>query len=192
MEKELKNKVVIVFAIFFALQMIVSCCPESTYEYTVTGVSTRALKLEGNNFVAVSSQDLIQKEEVILEIIFEGTEVQVSHVMKEVSKLGVQSAYAAIDCEDATINYKNKVDRVEIFAVDANSTEVEVTHDAVIQGSQESIASYIAANILSVRNGLAVSFSNVSNIPSEASFRIRAFLSDNTVVEAVTNQVSFN
>jgi len=190
----MKQKVFIILALIYSVQFVVSCCPSKTFEQTITGVSTRTLQLDTNgfSFIEVNDQQSIDKEDLIIEVLLDGTSIQVGSLMKEVRKLGMQSAYAAIDCEDATIVYVNSVQNVEIVAIDANNIETDVTNDLVIQGGTQSIADYIGNNIISVFDGFVVEFNDVTNLSAQAEFRITATLDDNTVLEITTNQVNFN
>lgn len=192
----MRQKVFIILALFYSVQFLISCCNNQTLEYTVTGVTTRTLILDTNNgfsFIEISDQQAIDKEDLIIDIQFGGTSVEVAGLLNEVGELGMQSAYAAIDCEDQTIVYNNRVQSVEITAIDVNNVETDVTNDLVIQGSQQSIADYINESfVISVFDGIVVEFNDVTNLSSQAVFRIRATLDDNTIVETTTNQVNFN
>lgn len=190
----MRRKIIIVFVAIFSLQLIASCCKEEVYEYTVTGVSSRTLTLNGINFIEITDQDVIDKEDLQLEVVFQGTEVLISELINKISKVGFQSAYASIDCPDPIINYKNQVVQVEIVAIDINNNnaEVNVTNDLVISGGQTTIAEYLSINSPNVRDGFVVEFNDVSNLPSQAEFKIKAYLDNNTIVETVTNQVNFN
>jgi hypothetical protein len=192
----MRQKVFIILALFYSVQFLISCCNNQTLEYTVTGVTTRTLILDTNNgfsFIEISDQQAIDKEDLIIDIQFGGTSIEVAGLLNEVGELGMQSAYAAIDCEDQTIVYNNRVQSVEITAIDVNNVETDVTNDLVIQGSQQSIADYINESfVISVFDGIVVEFNDVTNLSSQAVFRIRATLDDNTIVETTTNQVNFN
>lgn len=188
----MRQKIVITLALIYSIQFIISCCPNETYQNTVTGVSSRTLILDGINFVEVTNQDTINKEDLLLEVLLQGSQV-LSSVFKDVKKIGFQSSYASIDCEDFTINYINRVESIEVIAIDvSDNSEVNVTNDVVAEGTQQSLTQYILENNPSVNDGLLVDFSNTNNLPSQAEFRIRVLLNDNTVVETTTNQVNFN
>lgn len=192
----MRQKVFIILALFYSVQFLISCCDDKTYEYTITSVTTRTLQLDTSNgfsFLDVDDQQAIDKEDLIIEVLFQGNIVQVADVLYEVSKAGMQSTYAAIDCEEPAIIYNNRVQSVEVIAIDVNNLETDVTNDLVIQGSQQSIADYIAESfVISVADGFLVEFNDVTNLSSQAVFRIRATLDDNTVVQVTTNQVNFN
>jgi hypothetical protein len=192
----MRQKVFIILALFYSVQLLISCCDEQSFEYTVTSASTRTLILDTNNgfsFIEVDDQQAIDKEDLIIEVLFQGNIVQVADVVHEMRKVGIQSTYAAIDCEDPTIIYNNRVQSIEVIAIDVNNLETDVTNDLVIQGSQQSIADYISESfVISVADGIIVEFNDVSNLQSQAVFRIRATLDDNTVIETTTNQVNFN
>ena len=141
----------------------------------------------------MTDQQTINKEDLIIEVLLEGTSIQIASLMKDVRKLGMQSTYASIDCEDATLVYANQIASVEIIAIDVNSfNETDVTNDLVIQGADQNIADYVSNNILTAFDGFIVEFSDVTNVPTQARFRINITLDDNTVVETTTNQVNFN
>lgn len=192
----MRQKVFIILALFYSVQFLISCCDEQSYEYTVTSASTRTLILDTSNgfsFIEVDDQQAIDKEDLIIEVLFEGNIVRVASIVQDARKVGMQSAYAAIDCEDPFITYNNSVQSIEVIAIDVNNVETDVTNDLVIQGSQQSIAEYISERfVISVSDGLIVEFSDVSNLQSQATFKIRATLDDNTVIETTTNQVNFN
>lgn len=188
----MKQKVIIVLALFYSIQMIVSCCPMETFEHVIRGATSRTLVLEENRFTEISGQDPINKEDLILEVLLQGDRLNISSLMHEFKKLGPQSAYAAIDCEEPTIVFRNRLDRVEIFAVDINNAEVDITGDLVMQGSDQSINEYVSENLLSIFDGFLVEFNNVDNLPAVASFKIQLFLDDGGVIEIETNAINFN
>lgn len=188
----MRQKIIITLAFIYSIQFIISCCPNETFQNTITGVSSRTLILDGINYVEVTNQDTIDKEDLLLEILMQGNQV-LSSVFKDVKKIGFQSSYASIDCEDATIVYLNRVSGIEVIAIDlSDNSEVDITNDLVADGTQQSLAEYILDNNPSVNDGLLADFSNLSNLPSQGEFRIRVLLDDNTVVETTTNQVNFN
>jgi len=188
----MRQKIVITLAFIYCIQFIISCCPNETYQNTITGVSSRTLILDGINYVEVTNQDTIDKEDLLLEILLQGNQV-LSSVLKDVKKIGFQSTYASIDCEEATIVYLNRVAGIEVIAIDVNdNSEVDVTNDLVAEGTQQTLAEYILGNNPSVNDGLLADFTDTSNLPSQAEFRIRLLLDDNTFVETTTNQVNFN
>lgn len=91
----MKQKVLVVFLVFFGIQLIGSCCSNNTYEFTINSFEISALKLEGTNYVEISNPSSVNMEAFFLEIFFNGTEELISEFNKNVSKLGFQSAYAA-------------------------------------------------------------------------------------------------
>ena len=186
----MKQKVFIILALIYSVQLIISCCPNETINYTLTDLTSRNLVLEGNSFVEVASTDTVNKEDLLLEVIFTG-EQTVTDLMKDVKKLGVQSAYAAIDCFQ-DINYINRVASMEVFAIDvSDNSEVNVTNDIIVDGGL-SISDYIQQFNPTVNDGLLIDFNETSNLPSQAQFRISVSLDDNTDIETITNQVNFN
>ena len=192
----MRQKVFIILTLFYSVQFLISCCDQKTYEYTVNSVATRTLQLDTNNgfsFLLVDDQQSIDKEDLLIEVLFQGNIEQVASVVHEVSKAGMQSTYAAIDCEDPAIIYNNRVESVEVIAIDVNNLETDVTNDLVIYGSQQSIADFINDSyVISVTDGFLLEFNDVTNLSSQAVFRISATLDDNTVVTVTTNQVNFN
>jgi hypothetical protein len=188
----MRQKIITILALFYSIQFIVSCCPDGTIENTIRGVSSRTLVLDQNIFVEVSGQDPINKEDLILEVLLTGDQINLGSTMNELKKLGMPSAYAAIDCDDQTIVYKNQVNDISIFAVDENSADVDITGDLVIQGTDVSIASYLSDHLLSVFDGFVVEFNNTDNLPNVASFRIEVALDDGNTVVTETNTINFN
>ncbi len=189
----MKKKITTVFIVLFGLQFATSCCPNHTLEYTVTGVTSRNLILNGIHFVEVDGQTSINKEDLLLEVLFTGTESKIGSILNEISKVGIQSIYASIDCEDVTVVYKNKIQSIAIFVRDLanNGIETEITNDLVIEGSQKTIADYIRENNPNVHDGILIDFKNTNNLPNQAEFIIRTFLDDSRIIETTTNRVNF-
>ena len=130
-----------ILALMYAVQFVISCCPDETYEYTFNGVDSTMYILEDNQFVEVLPQDTVNKEDLLIDISMEIDRVLVSEVWEEVNKLGIQSMYASIDCFGPTINYTNSIQSIEVVAIDANNQEVDVTNDLIVQGSNASVPS---------------------------------------------------
>lgn len=188
----MRQKIVIILALFYSIQLIVSCCPEETIENTIRDVSFTPFILEDNRFVEVTESDMIDKEDLLLDIILRGDQINVASLKKELSKLGTQSAHASIDCDDPTFIFKNRINSIEIFAVDTNNADTEITGDLVIMGSNQSITDYVSENLLTVFDSFSGDFSNTNNLPATASFRIELFLDDGMTVITETNQINFN
>lgn len=189
----MKQKVFIVLALFYSIQLFIACCPDETYDYTIVDVDSRLLVLNDNQFVEVTEQDTINKEDLLISIQMEIDEVLVSEVWNELNKIGVQSSYASIDCFGPTINYVNSIQNIEVFAVDENNAEVEVSDDLLVQEVDTTIAEFLSfADSVSFQESFTLVFSDVTNLSTEATFRIRVSLSNNVIVETVTNKVNFN
>jgi hypothetical protein len=189
----MKQKVVFILALFYSVQLIIACCPEETIENTIRDVSVRPFTLQDNTAVDVMPNDVIDKEALIMTISLEGDQIRIGSLFNEFQKIGPQSAYAAIDCfNDPIFVYKNNVERIEVIAVDTNNAESDVTGDMVIFGSDQSIASYVSENQLTVLDRFEVEFSNTNNIPATASFKIQVFLDDGTVAVTETDIINFS
>lgn len=189
----MKQKIISVLVLIYSVQFLISCCPDEVYEYTFNGVNSVMYTLNDNQFVEVLPQDTVNKEDLLIDITMEIDRVLVSEVWQEINKLGIQSTYAAIDCFGPTINYVNSIESIEVIAVDANNQEVDVTNDLIVQGNNVSIAEFLSfADSVYFQERFELQFGDVTNLSSEATFRIRITLTDNVVLETVTNQVNFN
>ena len=188
----MRQKVISILVLFYSIQLIIACCPNDVLQQTINSVFTRPLVLVGNRFVEVSSQEFIDKEDLLLEVVLDGNQINIGGLPKELKKFSFQSSYASIDCDEPSIVYANRVSRIEILVVDTNNAESDITSDFVIEESGQSIADYLSENTVGIFDGFLLDLENTDNVPDSASFKTRVFLDDGNMVVTETNRINFN
>lgn len=190
----MKKKIQFVFFLIFGSQCMIACCDEETFEVRITGMESRALILDGINAVEVNSQNPIDKEDLILEASFIEVQELVTTGPSKQNKKEVEVMEAAVvPCSDPTFIYKNNIVsvKVEVLDVDNGNARTDITNQMVIQGTQLSIADYIAQSNPGIRN-LLVQVADVTNIPNRIEYTIEATLDDGLILSSGGGIINFN
>lgn len=190
----MKKKISNAFLLMFMMQLMLACCPDKTKEVTINGVKSRALILDGINYVEFDKQNPINKEDLIIEIILtEAEKIASSELNKSREKDTKVLKAAVVPCGEQTVIYKNKLEsvKVELLDIDNNNARIDITEQMVIQGTQQSIPTYIAENNPSLR-GFLIEFSDTSNLPDRISYVIEATLDDGSKFSLTVGIIQFN
>ena len=192
----MRKKVLIVLALIYGVHFFASCCENKTYEWTITGVESRVLVIDGNSLSDYDFISSIDRDNLVLELSFSGTEERIAAIFRgEFNKLGFNSAYASIDCEDQTIKIKNRIVSLSVSILDANNNNerIDITGQVRVYGTQQSLPEYISdVPDLSLYDELLIQIDNSNNIPDRIEYDIEATLDDGLVVSSSGGIINFN
>jgi hypothetical protein len=190
----MKKTVRTLLLIFSIIPILFACCNEDTYEVTITGMESRALVLDGNNYKEFDVESPINKEDLLIEVLIIETERITSIEQSGESPKERKVVRAAVvPCGDQIVLFKNRIEsfKVEITDPDNNSTSLDITEQLQVEGTDQSISEYIAENSPGIR-GFLLEFSDISNIPDRIQYYLEATLDDGTKVSSEGRVVNFN
>lgn len=171
-----------------------ACCKEKTYEVTITGMESRPLIADGDQFVEFDSQTSISKEALIIEVLIQEEEVIVLNALdkKNPGNIPVLEA-AVVPCEDQIVVFTNQLTgiKVEVLDTDNGNARIDVTNQLIIEGSQTAISDYIAENTTGI-GGFYMVFANTSNLPNRITYEIEATLDNGGSITASGGVINFN
>lgn len=182
-----------VLLLLFLIQLITSCCNEDTYEVTITGLESRPLIVDGNNFIEFDDQTPIDKEDLIIDVLINEVEkIASSRLYKRNHRNSKVLEAAIVPCGDQIVVYKNKLEsiKVEILDVNNDNERIDITNQLVIQGSQISISEYISENNQGIRS-FFIAFSDTNNIPDRIEYIIEATLDDGLTISSSGGIINF-
>ncbi len=188
-----KIKKALLFPILISL--MTACCPVETIEIFITDMETRALILDGINYVEFDQENPIDKEDLIIEVAFIEDEFIVSNtpLQKSTEDLEVLEA-AVVPCGEDELVFKSSIEslRVEVLDPDNENVRTDITNQLVMQGeSQQSIPDYISENNPGIRN-LLFELSDTSNIPNRIIYDVEVTLDDGLQLNSSGGIISFN
>lgn len=189
----MRDRIRNIILLTLVLQVLVACCRADTYEITITALDSRALILEGGNFVEVEEETTLDKEDLILELlVIEVEEIVLNGFDKVDKEIQVLEA-AVVPCEDQIVIFKNSIDsiKVEVLDADNNNSSIDVTDQLVILGTQQPLSEYIAENNPGIGD-LLMEFSDTSNIPDRITYVIEATLDDGQIIRTTGGIINFN
>lgn len=174
--------------------ILMGCCADETYEVTITGLETRAYTIEGNQFLDVSEQTPVNKEDLVISVSFDEDEILISNnsYQKRESKVDVFES-AVVPCGDATFIYTNRLEtiRVEVVDVDNANARIDITNQLRIVGTDQSLVDYISENKEWLRDFL-IEFDDTTNIPNRIRYDIEVTLDDNSILNSSGGIINFN
>lgn len=174
--------------------LLIACCNEETYEVSISGMESRALVLDGIDFIAYEPESAINKEELLIEVLIKETEQitsteETGNYLKE-SKV-VKAA--VVPCADQVLLFKNRIEslKVEIRDPENSSTTLDITDQLQVKETNQSITEYLSENSPGVR-GFLLEFTDVSNIPDRMQYFLEATLDDGTQINTESEVILFN
>lgn len=182
-----------VFLLIFLMQLMVACCDEETYEVTITGMESRALISDGIDFIEFDTQNPIDKEELIIEVLItEVEEISSNEPFKKEKTAAPVLEAAVVPCEDQVVVFKNRIERIKVEVLDSNTNNerIDITNQVVIQGTRQSIAEYLSDNNPGIR-GFLIEFSDTRNIPDRIEYFIEATLDDGLRISSTGGIINF-
>ena len=185
----MKRKVSHVFVLIFAVQLLTACCDDETIEITITGMESRALTLDGFRFVEIDNQTPINKEDLILEVLF----TQVQGVASCACHQKQVLTAAVVPSCDPEIVYTQSIETftVALLDVDNNNARIDITDRVVIEGTQLSVFDFIANSSPAIEN-LLLELSDTNNLPNRVTYVVEASLSDGTEISTTGGIIQFN
>lgn len=98
-----------------AAPLAVACFDENTFEITISGMESRPLIAQDGSFIEVDLQNSIDKDELVLEVVFTEIEDLVSGEGKGNKKGGPGVLEAAIvPCPYQVLIYTNRVESIRV------------------------------------------------------------------------------
>ena len=190
MKKKIKNLLLLSLLII----CVSACCDTDTYEVTVTGVESRALILQDNNFVEFDEQNPINREDFFIEVEFTETEMIVSNTLSKPSDADITVLESAVvPCEDQVVEFINQVEsiRVDLIDIDNGNSSSDITDQLLVQGTQQSLADYISGNGPGI-GGFLIDLSQLISIPDRISYSIEVTTDDGLVFNTTSGIIQFN
>lgn len=183
-------------ASLFILGMLImtGCCSTDTYEITITGVESRALILQDNNFVEFDEQNPIEREDFFIEIQITEMETIASNTLSKQSDSDITVLEGAVvPCEDQFVEFINQVEsiRVDLIDVDNGNLSTDITDQLLVQGTQQSVVDYVSEYGPGI-GGFLVDLSQVTSIPDRISYSIEGTTDDGLVFTTTSGIIQFN
>lgn len=148
--------------------------------------------LDDNNIIQFDQQNPIDKEDLIIEVLFTNFEEIILNDYDTKQDVNVSKA-AIVPCSDPVLIFGNQIEsvKVEIFDSNNNNTKIDITNQMVILRSEESIAAYISENNPDITD-ILIQFSDTTNIPDRITYRIEATLDDGLRISSTGGIINFN
>ena len=190
MKKKIKNLLLLSLLII----CVSACCDTDTYELSISGVESRALIQQDNNFVEFDLQNPINREDFFIEIQLTETETIVNNTLSKQKESDITVLEAAVvPCEDQVLVYKNYLEsiRVDLIDVDNGNTSMDITDQLLLAGTDQ----YLIDNITGAPPGVSgylVDLSQVISIPDRISYSIEVTTDDGLVFTTTSGIIQFN
>lgn len=173
-------------------QLFVGCCDTNKIEINFSGLETRALVFDGINPVVVDEQNPIDKDDLVIELLINGSEEMASNQRFNKNKPDVKVLKAAVvPCGDDEFIYTNKIESVKVEILNSNNNDrIDIINQLLVLGTDELISEYIPENSPG-RSEFLMKLSDTSNIPDQIVYVIEATLNDGIKISSTGGIINF-